>query len=70
MSYTSRALTHRAWNAIMHALHGSTTPAPAANRRKKVCGLLPYVEESVTGHSFPVDGSSDTMGGWGYLLGS
>ena len=36
----------------------------------EVCGLLPYVEESGTGHSCPLDGSADTMGGWGYLLGS
>ena len=37
-------------------------------REASVCCILPYVEESGTGHSRPLDGSADTFGGWGYLL--
>ena len=33
-------------------------------------GILPYVGERGTGHLGPLDGLADTLGGWGYLMGS
>ena len=32
--------------------------------------ILPYVGERGTGHAGPLDGLADTLGGWGYLMGS
>ena len=47
-------------------------------RRRKLYGralrgfycILPYVGERGTGHVGPLDGLADTLGGWGYLMGS
>ena len=35
-----------------------------------IYGILPYVGERGTGHVGPLDGLADTLGGWGYLMGS
>ena len=40
------AMTHRAWNALMHALHGNTAPEPAAKRSKKTPPAFPNAPQN------------------------
>ena len=46
---------------------GGSNPPPVG---RPVCCILWSRSESGTGSSGPLDGSADTFGGWGYLLGS
>ena len=54
----------------MYNVHTCNQPTWLPGLSHVCCILPPYVDESGTGHSGPLDGSADTLGGSGYLLGS
>ena len=56
------------WSKTLVARRCSS--AAIASAAYMFCCILWSRSESGTGHSCPLDGSADTMGGWGYLLGS
>ena len=55
---------------LVDVLAKGATFSMHAEQQSWFCGILPSGSESGTGPSGPLDGSTDTLGGSGYLLGS